>query len=373
MINYPIRILHVIGIMDRGGAETMIMNLYRNIDRSKIQFDFVENTNKIAVFDEEIKSLGGRIYNCPHYNGKNHFAYKKWWDSFFKKHQNEYRIVHGHIGSTASIYLKKAKKYGLFTIAHSHSSGGVKNFKYYAYKLLSYNTRNISDYFFGCSRIAAIDRFGKKVSNSPRCTILNNAIDTGLYRFNPEVRKDKRNEFNVGTDLLLGHIGRFSYEKNHRFILDVFFRLLDINKGIKLILVGDGPLKSEMIQYSKDIGIFDRVIFTGIRSDVNEIIQAMDIFIFPSMFEGLPVTLVEIQTSGLRCLMSDKVPTEAILTEDLIFIKKLSEPPEVWAKELLSLSNYERKNCVDEIKSHKYDIKETSKWLEDFYFEKYNK
>ncbi len=152
MEHEPIRILHVIGIMNRGGAETMIMNLYRNIDRNKVQFDFVENSSEPAAFDEEILSLGGKIYRCPHYNGKNHFAYVKWWNTFFQKHPGEYPIVHGHLGSTAAIYLSVAKKHGAYTIAHSHSAGSGSAM----YRMFAYPTRYIAAKLFGCSKDAGL-------------------------------------------------------------------------------------------------------------------------------------------------------------------------------------------------------------------------
>ena len=159
-MNDPIRVLQVIGIMNRGGAETMIMNLYRNIDRQIVQFDFVENENDGAFFDEEIRNLGGQIYHCPRFTGKNYFTYRKWWKEFFDNH-HEYKIVHGHIGSTAAIYLKEAKNHGIVTIAHSHNIDG-KNRKQFFYNILSYPTRNIADYLFMCSKQAGIDRYGKE-------------------------------------------------------------------------------------------------------------------------------------------------------------------------------------------------------------------
>lgn len=160
----PIRVLHVIGIMNRGGAETMIMNLYRHVDRNKVQFDFVENEGETAAYDGEILALGGKIYRCPRYRGKNHLAYKRWWHDFFRSHPGEYPIVHGHIGSTAAIYLSIAKKYGAYTIAHSHSAGAGTA----AYQIFSYPTRFIADHFFACSDDAAVSRYGRKVGTDKR-------------------------------------------------------------------------------------------------------------------------------------------------------------------------------------------------------------
>ena len=160
-----IRILHVLGSLNMGGAETLIMNLYRNIDRDKIQFDFVVHTNKIGLYEDEIKELGGKIYRIQRYKGINHFSYKKEWNNFFEEHK-EYKIIHGHMRSTASIYLKIAKKYGRITIAHSHNTSNGHGFSSLVKKILQYNIRNVSDYFMGCSYEANKRLFGKTCLNT---------------------------------------------------------------------------------------------------------------------------------------------------------------------------------------------------------------
>lgn len=369
----PIRVLHVIGIMNRGGAESIIMNLYRHIDRSNIQFDFVENTDEKAAYDDEIQKLGGRIYHCPHFNGKNYFAYKKWWETFFRKHHEEYKIIHGHIGSTAAIYLSEARKAGLYTIAHSHSSGTDHSLKSALYKLLSYPTRNIADYFFACSEVAGMDRYGAKVTKSNHYKVLQNAIDTSGFQYNPQVRNEVRDSLHFADhELIIGHIGRFTSEKNHVFILDIFKEILKKNEASKLLLIGDGPQKQQIENRAGELNISEHIIFTGVRADVNRLIQAMDVFVFPSIYEGLPVTLVETQTSGLPIVMSDKVPTESILTDDLVTVCNLSDPPEKWAETVLECARTERKDRSAEIISAGYDISETAKWLGDFYLAKYN-
>lgn len=365
----PLRILHVIGIMNRGGAETMIMNLYRNIDRSKVQFDFVENSFESAVFDEEIKNLGGKIFRCPHYNGKNHFQYIKWWNKFFEEHKNEYTAVHGHIGSTAAIYLSIAKKNGIFTIAHSHSSGTDYSLKSILYKILSYNTRNIADYFFACSQAAGLDRYGIKVTiNTQKYKILNNAIDTSFFNFNENIRNNIRDEFNFNkNDLVVGHVGRFTSEKNHKFIISVFSKLLLKNPESKLILIGDGPLKNEMMKLSNELKIQDKVIFTGVRNDVNKIMQAMDVLLFPSIYEGLPVTLIEAQSTGLPCVISNKIPLDCEITRNLIHVVNLDDEIDKWIETILSTKKLKRFSREYEIKLAGFDIKTTAKWLEEFY------
>lgn len=361
-----VRILHVIGVMNRGGAETMVMNLYRNINRDKVQFDFVEHTAERAVFDDEIEQLGGRIYYCPKFTGKNYFAYRKWWDDFFKMYGSDYQIVHGHIGSTAAIYLAAAKKYGKYTIAHSHSSGTDHSLKHFAYDLLSYNTRNIADSFFACSKPAGRDRFGSKTEFQ----VLNNAINTQQYIFSESVRDKVRKELGLTNEFVLGHIGRFGKEKNHDFLINIFAQIKKEKPTAKLLLVGDGAEKNNIKNKVHQLQLDDSVIFTGVRSDVNRLLQAMDIFVFPSLFEGLPVTMVEAQAAGLPCVISDMVPDECIITDNLVTVKSLSDSCEEWARHILSRVNTVRDDTSDQIKEHGFDISETSKWLEEFYIEK---
>ena len=369
----PIRVLQVIGIMNRGGAEAMIMNLYRSIDRSKVQFDFIEHTNERAVYDDEIESLGGKIYRCSRFNGKNYIAYTNWWNNFFNEHKGEYKVIHGHIGSTAAIYLKIAKKHGLFTIAHSHSSGTDNRLKSRLYSIISYPTRYIANYFFACSQIAGIDRYGNKVANSINYKVLKNSVDSSLYKYDKTLRTKIREGLNISDNIVIGHIGRFINAKNHVFLIDIFNEILKLNANCRLLLVGDGDLRPEIESKAKQLGIFDKIIFTGVRSDVNELIQAMDILVFPSLYEGLPVTLVETQTSGLPCVMSDKVPTESILIDGITQICSLSESPETWAKMVLShYESTERIDRQDSIIKSGYDIAENAKWLGDFYLAKHN-
>ena len=364
----PIRVLHVIGIMNRGGAETMIMNLYRHIDRSKVQFDFVENSSEPAVFDEEILSLGGRIFRCPHYNGKNHFTYVKWWNDFFKAHPKEYPIVHGHLGSTASIYLSVAKKYGAYAIAHSHSSGTDHSLHANLYQIMSYNTRNVADYFFACSEAAGKERFGSKVVSGDHYAVLNNAIDVNRFSYNPSVRNAVRDELGIGQiQLVVGHIGRYTKEKNHEFILKIFSELKKMDSNARLLMVGDGTLRTHIMQMAEQASLSSDVIFTGVRSDVERLVQAMDVFVLPSLYEGLPVTMVEAQTAGLPCIISDKVPSECILTEGLVDIMTLSASPEAWAEKILAKRAIPRTDRRAEIAAHGFDITTEAVKLQEFY------
>ena len=361
----PIRVLHVIGMLNRGGAETMIMNLYRNIDRSKIQFDFVQNEGPEAAFEEEITLLGGHIYRCPRYRGKNHFAYVKWWNEFFREHQGKYPVVHGHIGSTAAIYLSIARKYGVYTIAHSHNTKAS-----IMYRLFSFPTRFIANHFFACSRAAGISRYGTRIgTDKQRCVVLNNAIDAAKFIISDEVRNHKRCSLGIGEDqLVIGNVARFSKQKNHLFALEVFEKVHRIRKDAVLLLVGDGELRKQIEDNILKRKLEDCVILTGIQQNTSDYYQTADIILMPSLYEGLPVSLVEAQAAGLPCCVSAGVPREAAIT-DLVQFKSLEEPADQWAQWVLERAKTPRKDMSEEMKKAGYDISETAQWLQEFYLE----
>ncbi len=360
----PIRILHVIGIMNRGGAEAMIMNLYREIDTDKIQFDFVENSYEEAAHDEEITKLGGRIYRCPHYNGFNHFEYVKWWEDFFQKHADEYSVVHGHIGSTAAIYLSIAKKYNVWTIAHSHNTtkGSLM------YRFYSYFTRHVADEFFACSKQAGLDRFGKRIANNKAlCHIFHNAIDTSKFISNKTIGEDIRKQLGIPLDsLVVGHVGRFAEAKNHMFLIDIFKQLHKMHPNSYLLLVGDGNLRDQIENKISLNNLEKHIILTGVQEDVHKFYQAMNVFVFPSLYEGLPVSLIESQSAGLPCVVSKNVPNDVAITELVEFLD-LSIEPRRWAEIILDKAKFERVNTQAEIIKAGYDISDTTKWLTSHY------
>ena len=359
-----IRVLQVIGIMNRGGAETMIMNLYRRIDRNKVQFDFVENTDQKGIFDDEILALGGRIYYCPHYNGKNHTTYVHWWKELFKEHQQEYKVIHGHLGSTAAIYLSIAKKQGLYTIAHSHSAGTGS----VMYQLFSYPTRFVADDFFACSREAGIVRYGKRIGkNLNRCKVLNNAIDLKMFSFDLNIRRELREKLGICEDeVVIGNIGRFDKQKNQMFLVDVFAEIQKINPKSWLLLIGDGVAHAQVAEKVREMKLQNKVIMTGVQSNVKDYYQIMDVFAMPSLCEGLPVTMVEAQAAGLQCCVSDTIPKEAALSE-LVEFRSLQEGPRAWAEWLNQSAKKPRHNVQEQLRSKGYDVQDTSIWLEQFY------
>lgn len=362
----PIRVLHVFASLDRGGAETMLMNIYRNIDRTKVQFDFVVNdNNEEYAYEKEIMDLGGRIYRIPRYTLDNHLKYKKAWYKLLMNN-TDWKIVHAHHTSTASIYLRIAKYFNLITIAHSHTAGGEFSFKSRIKMIMRYPIRYIADYLFACSVTAAKWMFGKSSKNT---YILNNAIDSKKYIYNENIRIEKRKELNIEDKFVIGHIGNFSEVKNYPFIIEVIKSVLKQNNKAVLILVGKNNNNPEIEKKANEMGLKNQVIFTGVRSDVPELLQAMDVFLFPSFFEGLPVTLVEAQASGLHCIVSDSITNEVKITELVNFIS-LSKSPDYWAEQVLKYAEgYERLDTTSEIIEAGYDVKENSIFLQRFYID----
>lgn len=366
-MNSPIRILHVIGKMDRGGAETMMMNLYRQIDRTKIQFDFMVHTNEIGAFDSEILALGGKIFRVPTYKGKNHAAYKKSWISFFET-QPEYKVIHAHLTTTAAIFLRIAKKYGMVTIAHAHNNTPIsKGIKAFVKNGLRYPLRYIADYFFACSHAAGFRLYGRKFEQHENCFVFENAFNVNEFAYDPTMRKQKRVELGIENKFVIGHVGRFALVKNHPFLIEIFEAIKAQQPNAALLLVGDGRERQNVEQKVAELGLSSSVIFLGVRHDIPELLQAMDVFIFPSFYEGFPVSLIEAQTSGLSCLVSDTITDEVALTP-LVRHLSLKRSAAFWAN--MATKNFEkeiREDMTSTIKAAGYDIKETTSWLHHFY------
>lgn len=358
----PIRILHVVTQMTRGGLETMLMNYDRHIDHIKVQFDFLEHRDAVTDYDREILELGGTIHRLPRLNPLNP-AYLKALDRFFAEHP-EYRIVHSHLDCMAGIPLKAAKKYGVpVRIAHAHNSSQVKNAKY---PMKLYYKRDIPEnatHLFACGKEAGDWMFG-----GHSFSILNNAIDAESFVFDEEVRNQYREELGVGQNtILMGHVGRFNPQKNHIFLIDVFAELLKRLPDSKLLLVGQGALEQSIREKVERLGISDKVIFAGIRSDVSGLFQAMDVFAMPSLFEGLPLVLVEAQAAGLPCVVSNHVPAECEKTQNLVTFLSLEAGADRWAEEILRAAKIPRRDTLAEIQESGFDIQENALKLQKFY------
>lgn len=299
-----IRVLHVVTDMRYGGLETMLMNYYRKIDRKRVQFDFLEHRQGRTDYDCEIEKLGGKIYRLPPLNPFG-IHYKHRLSIFFKEHP-EYQIIHVHQDCLSSIILKVAKKYGVkVRIAHSHSNNQDKNLKYIIKMYYKRKIPKYATYLFACSEDAGRWMFG-----NAKFSILHNAIDTSKYAYSVKKRKQMRSEFDIKEEtLVIGHVGRFSYPKNHMYLLEVFKKISEERDAI-LLLVGDGHLRLEIENKINQLQLKNRVILTGVRNDVAELMQAMDAFILPSKYEGLGIVVIEAQAAGLPCIVSDKVSLE---------------------------------------------------------------
>lgn len=354
------RVLQVVTHMNRGGLETMLMNYYRHVDRTKVQFDFLTHREKRGDYDDEIEALGGKIYRLPVLNPWN-AKYRKALVSFFETH-SEYNVIHVHQDCMSSVILKEATKHNIpVRIAHSHSSSQDKNFKYLIKLIYRCHIPKYATKMFSCGEEA-----GRWMFRGAKFEVLNNAIDAKKYVFDYEKRREQRKYMNIDEDcLLLGHVGRFCFPKNHTFLIDIFSEICK-KKNAKLLLVGDGELRAQIEEKVKKLNLSDKVIFTGIRSDVANLMQAMDIFVFPSNYEGLPVTLIEAQASGLPCVISNQVPIECKKT-DLVQQIALEEKAEVWADKIIEMAHTERENTYEEIKKSGFDIQENAKKLQEFY------
>ena len=368
MKNNPTRILLVFGKLNRGGAETLAMNIYRKIDRNKVQFDFIVHTDEDCDYYDEVKSLGGKILHFPRYDVKNHFKYRKCWIDFFGNHP-EYKVIHAHMTGSASVFLPIAKKYGLYTIAHSHIAKSQSGLRQKVIDLYRLPLKNISDYIFACSHIAGQWMFGKNVSDRDNYSILKNGIDASSFTYNEEKRKRIRQEFGLENQFVIGSIARFHKQKNHEFMMRIFKEVTKAIPDAVLFLVGNGELEGEIRQQVHELGLDPNVIFLGVRKDIADILSAMDVFLMPSFREGLPVSLVEAQASGIKIIASDVISNEIHLT-DLIDLCSLDDNASTWAKTILKYQNgYERKNTMKSIQENGYDIQTTADWLQNFYLE----
>ncbi len=356
-----VRVLHVMGKMDRGGAESMLMNIYRHVNREAIQFDFVVHSSDSSAYDSEIKAMGGKIYCVPRYKGWNHFAYCRWWNDFFNAHP-EYTITHSHIRSTANIILKYAKKHGSFTIAHSHSTSNGRGLSAVAKKVFQRGICKYSDSRFACS-----DEAGKWLFGNIFYQIINNAIDTSMFAFDSAKREATRNTLSINNRFVIGHVGRFIDAKNHVFLIDLFQAIHAMLPKAILLLVGDGALKKEIERKVSMRGLNDAVIFAGERKDVQDLLQAMDVFIFPSKYEGLPLTLIEAQTAGLPCLVSDTVTRDVAITHLIDYIP-LSASTDLWIEKVMAYTTgYDRRDMRKDIIQANFDIIKNAEYMENYY------
>ncbi|MEZ3444783.1 MAG: glycosyltransferase family 1 protein [Lachnospiraceae bacterium] len=364
----PVRVLNVLGTTNLGGAESRVMELYRALDRDKVQFDFLVHTDREGQYSEEIRSLGGRVYNVPRFRGYNMLSYKKALKSFFQEH-NEFAAVHGHMTSTAAIYLPIAKRAGIpLTIAHARSAGVDRGVRGLVTKALRYPLKYRADYCFACSAEAAWAVYGRRWIAAGKVWTIPNAIDTRRFAYDPAVRRQVREELGLGARFVIGHVGRFGFMKNHSYLVDIFAELCRMRDDAALVLIGKGELEEDIRAKVERLGLADKVLFLGNRFDVERYYQAFDYFVFPSTFEGLPGSVVEAQASGLSCLVSDQVTRETELTE-LVTYKSIGEPAANWAAEIMrnAKAALQRSDMQAAIAGRDFDVREQAVKMEAFY------
>ena len=359
----PIRILQIVPNMQSGGLETLIMNIYRNINREHIQFDFLVHYKEKKFFDDEIESLGGKIYRFSLRDDNNILKYIYQLNKFYKAHK-EYKVIHCHMSSIGFINFFIAKFNGIkVRIAHSHNNSTDKTLKGKIKNLLIRPYKFISTLNFACSNSAGKFLFGNK-----KFEVVPNAIDIELFKYNIEKRNKVRNALKIGSDtFVVGHVGRFNVQKNHKFIIEIFREIKNNNDNSILILVGSGELENNIKELVKNYKLEDSVIFMGNRADVYELYQCFDCFLFPSLFEGLGITLIEAQISGLKCYTSkDVVAKEAKITDNIEYID-LSLTANEWATKILANSSYERIEHSKAAIDNGFDIKMLGKKMENLY------
>lgn len=365
------RVLHVVHSMNRGGLETFIMNIYRKIDRTKVQFDFLVHTNEECAYDQEIKDLGGKMYSVPN-RRKGLLKYYKALNTFFKNH-SEYKIVHQHLSSLTNVApLKIASKYKVpVRIVHSHNTkqGGYWLHKY-IHKFNQLFVKSFATHYFACSDLAAKWLYPNNIYEKNKFEIINNAIDTDDFLFNANSRNSIRKEFNFEDKFVIGHVGRFHPQKNHDFLIDVFKYINERNKDTKLLLIGDGYLRSDIKRKAKKLDLMDNVIFTGVRSDIPDLLNSMDVFVMPSHHEGLPVTVVEAQASGLPCVLSNNITNEVEIIGNVDWCD-LDDNLSVWSKKILKYKNANiKRNTREKIIEAGFDTKHVANELMKFYLKK---
>ncbi len=368
----PIKILQVLGGTNLGGAESRVMDSYRHMDREKIQFDFCVHSDAPegegrGFFDDEIEALGGHIYRVPRFRVVNWLSYRRAWKRFFREHPG-YRAVHGHMTSTASIYLPIAKRSGVpLTIAHARSAGVDPGLKGKMTRFLRRNLGKKADLCLTCSRLAGEAVFGRKMTEAGNVATVPNAIDAREFAFSRKVREELRERLGIPQDaFVIGHVGRFGHMKNHSFLLDVFACVTEKIPGSRLLLVGEGGLMEAMKEKAETLGIRDKVLFAGAQGEIAPYYMAMDFFVFPSIFEGLPGSVVEAQASGLRCLVSDSVTQEVLITS-LAAAKSLEEGADAWAEYVCANREYVRKQMADAVRQAGFDVNDQVKMLERIY------
>lgn len=357
----------VMGCTEMAGTQIFALNLIENMDLSRFQVDFAVNRGDDGTgIGKRLKELGCNIYYLPYFKVYNYFGVVRAWEKFLGEHH--YDIVHGHSTNSAAIYLKIAKEKGCATIAHSHSSGYRGSFLPRLFKkLFAKGAGKVADYWFACSDIAAERLYGEAYKSYPNYYNIPNAINMEAFCYDEKKAKRVRTELGVAdNELLCGHVGTFSSQKNHDFLMDIFCEVLKIKPKARLVCCGAGPLMSKVKKKARRLKIQDHIIFTGVVSNANEYMMAMDVMVFPSFNEGFPVTIIEAEATGLPVVMSDTITKEIDLT-DLVHRHSLNEPATSWAKSICSMTHDDRRIYNKVLADTKYNVRTGSQFVSSLY------
>lgn len=365
----PIRILEIVNVMDRAGLETMLMNYYRHIDRSLVQFDFLTHRPQEGAYDQEILKLGGRIFRAPRLYPQNCSKYRRYMRTFFAEH--DYPVVHSHIDAMSAFPLAMAQACGVTVrVAHSHSDSVDRDIKYPIKEIARRRLPGIATHYWACSEAAGAFLFGE--SNRSKLKIVKNAIDLAGFAYAASERDAKRAELGASNhQIVIGHVGRFAAVKNQGFLIDVLAALLSQGHDALLVFVGDGELKGDIQEKAEAAGLSGKIRFLGLRGDVAQLMQAFDILCFPSLHEGIPLTLIEAQASGLPVLTSDGVSAEALVLPNCARLS-LSISAELWARKVVELFKVGRcMDCHDALVNAGYEIESSARGLQKAYLSLY--
>ena len=374
-IKNKVKVLYFVDRMLRGGIQTFVIENTTHFNKDIIQIDYLllDDGNDYEL-EETLRSLGSNVHKLDGVwlrKPTDYLTYCKSLNEFFAKH-NDYNIVHMHSSSKNFMVLYYAKKYGInIRIAHSHSICFQSKTKVQILlgNILKLPLKKFATHYFACSEIAGKWMFGNKIVKNGEVKTIHNAVDVDKFAFNIDIREKMRNKLNLKNALVIGHVGRFTDLKNHIFLIDIFYEMYKQNENSKLILVGTGEKENEIKEKVNKLGLSNSVIFTGFKNNVSDYMQSMDVFLFPSKFEGLGLVLIEAQASGLPSFTSSNVvPMEAKVSELLNFIS-LENTPMVWSDKILK-HNLERKDVKTNIRNIGYDIESSAKILEEFYINK---
>lgn len=361
----PVKVLAIVSQMNRGGLESRLMDIIRNLDFSRVQLDIYTYRLEPGVLDEEAKSYGCKIYYNKPLTFKNMFGYVQYFVDFLKQHP-EYKIVHAHQDAWCSVFCKGAKKAGVpIRIAHSRTAVSTVDLKSIMKNIIKLPVGKYATHFFAVSDLAGKWLFGNKKVDAGKVEIWHNAIEASKYQYDEKNRIEKRKELQVEEKFVILHVGNFTPPKNHERIVKIFAEICKKQEDAVLLLVGreENPNIRVMV---KEMGLEQKVLFLGTRTDIAELLSAGDVFLFPSIFEGMPGAVIEAQTSGLPCVISDSITREVCITKNIVQIS-LAAGDEIWAEQVLTQKNADREASLEQVKEAGYDIESLVKKLTEFY------